>query len=204
VLPNDFESALFTVTDYGEGTPFQDAVLVLVDQDLGCDDLLWDGDLDVWSLPGEVAWVRTYVRRGIALDGWLRDIASMARAQQSGSSVGDDVSWFWGEVGLGPVLDDVPDVPPGQGDPETDGRDVTAMLGFDEGLDDILGVTLSTDALLAGSLDTWAGEWSFAATKCDVISETGDGTEPDDPPEDDEGEDDGQGSGSSGGSAGAP
>lgn len=196
---NDFDTALFTIVDHGDGATTQDASLVLVDLDIGCEDLDWSGDLMVWSLPQGVSWVRTFITHGVALDGWLRQYESYTQAQQSGTSAGDQVSLFWGEVGEGPLEDDVP-----IGGPEDDpmgSRDLVASLGVGSGgMDDVLDVSVSTDALLAGTIESAVGDWSFAATKCGVVSDEGDGADPDQPPAADDGGD----SGGSGGSSGSP
>lgn len=202
---NDFQTALFTIVDYGEGAQYQDATLVLADMDLTCDDLNWRGDLDAWSIPEGVSWVHLYISHGVALDGWLRTYESYASAQQGGVMNGDEIRYFWGEAGEGPVEDDIPvGEPPPTEDPA--GRAVTATLGMDAGASDLLDVTLSSDDLLGGSLDTSVDTWSFAATKCGVVSGGWDGTDPDDPPDDggDDGGDDAGGDNGSGSSEGNP
>ncbi len=193
---NDFDTALFTIVDHGAGATAQDASLVLVDLEIGCEDLGWNGDLNVWSIAEGVSWVRLFITHGVALDGWLRDYESYAQAQQGGTNFGDGVSYFWGESGEGPAEDDIPVGDPE--DPPETGRDVLATLGFGGGGEgDLLGVSLSSDALLGGSIETWAGDWSFAATKCDVVYDEGNGTDPDDPPP-------GTGNGGSDGNSGGP
>ncbi len=201
---NDFDTALFTIVDHGEGASSQDANLVLVDQDLDCGDLRWNGELDVWAIPDGTAWVRLYITHGVALDGWLRDYESYEQARLAGTNAGNQVSFFWGEYGEGPLEEDIPVDPPG--DPEDEpigGRDLIAGLGYDSGgMDDLLGVSLSTDDLLGGAVETWAGDWSFAATKCDVVYDEDNGTDPDEPPP--PGTDAGDDSGGSSGNSGSP
>jgi hypothetical protein len=203
---NDFDTALFTIVDHGDGATHTDANLVLVDHDLECEDLRWNGELDVWSVPEGVSWVRLFITHGVALDGWLRDYEAFEYARVQGTDAGNQVAYFWGEYGEGPLEDEIPVDPPG--DPEDQpagGRDLIAGLGYDSGgMDDLLGVSLSTEVLLGGTIETWAGDWSFAANKCDVVEDQGNGTDPDEPPP--QGTDDGDGgdSGDSGGSAGSP
>ena len=200
VPQNDFQSALFTIIDNGINAQSQQANLVLTDQELDCDGLGWGGELQVWNIPAGVAWVRVFISHGVSLDGWLRDYESYAQAQASGTANGDTVSMFWGEVGEGPVEDDVPMGEPE--DPPDGARDVTGSLGYGAaGMDDVLDVTLSDDELLGGRITSNAGDWSFAATKCGVWDNGGDGGEP--PPDGGTGEDDGDETGS-GGSGGNP
>ncbi len=208
VPTNDFDTALFTIVNHGDGATHQDASLVLVDQDLGCEDLRWNGELDVWSVPDGTAWVRLFITRGVALDGWMRDYESYEHARMQGTNAGNQVSYFWGEYGEGPLEEDIPVDPPG--DPEDQpigGRDLIAALGYDSGgTDDLLAVSLSTDDLLGGAIETWAGDWSFAATMCDVVYDDGNGTDPDEPPPpgSDDGDDGGGDDSGSGGSTGSP
>ncbi|MCO4768976.1 MAG: hypothetical protein KDA24_03035 [Deltaproteobacteria bacterium] len=196
---NDFETALFTIVDYGSWSSYQQGNLVLVDQDITCDDLQYYGTLDAWSLPAEVDWVQAYVQHGNLIDGWLQTYESLSRAEQSGTSNSESAQHFWGEVGIGPVNDDFPGDPE---DPSTEppnpGRDILATIGRDEGVDDELDVSVSSEETLAGTLSTWQGDWSFSATKCDTVYDQPDGTEPDDPPDED-----GDGSDSSDGSDGS-
>lgn len=200
---NDFQSALFTIVDHGQGASYQSANLVLVDQQITCDDLQWRGSLDVWSVPADVSWVTASMRHGLANNGWLRIYESLDQASVDGSTSSTDVQLFWGEVGLGPVQDDFPDGPVDTPtDPEgSAGRDVIAMIGVEQGISDELEVTVSGETTLGGALRTWQGDWSFAATKCDTVYEQSDGgTDPAQPPGDEDGDDSSEGNSGSQGS----
>jgi len=193
VPSNDFETALFTIVDHGGWLNYQSGHLVLVDAEMACNNLQWDGSLDKWSVGAEVDWVQANIQHGTELPDWLRTYESVDRAAQSGSQDTPLVQSFWGEVGLGPLSDDFPDDPDGPTDPVNEEREVLAAIGTDQGVDDRLAVSLDTELSVAGELTTWQGDWSFSATHCGIVYEQIDG-----------GTDPGGGEDSGGGDSGSP
>ncbi len=166
--PNDYRSALFAIETPIFNTPWEVGKLTLVDSDVDCDALDSRGEMPPWTMDEDVAYVQIFIRHGIGLDGWLRDFPAYEQWMRDNPTQesGDDVSFFWGEMGTG-----------GDGGepPPVDGREVTGLLGQGApALDDVVAVGMSTSSVLAGQVHHGEdGETiSFAATKCPAVQST--------------------------------
>jgi hypothetical protein len=166
---NTYASALFTIVDYGDWADYQEARVVLVDADWGCERLSWGGSLSTWELPEGTAWLQAVLYRGMDHDGWAHDFPSQAQWNADGGQWNRSMLWWSGEYGVRGDGNDTPDVPAPGGAP----RDTYDTLGvdFDEA-DDRLDVRdEGPDGGVSGFVDASDGEWSFDAEFCGVFSE---------------------------------
>ncbi len=166
-FPNDYQSALFSIETPIYGTLWEVGKLVLVDMDVDCDDLDLRGEFPPYTMDEGANYLVAYIRHGVALDGWLRDYPAYEQWLQDNpyQEQGDDVTFFWGEMGTG-----------GDGGepPPVDGREVTALLGQGAAaLEDVVAVGVSDSTRLAGEVAYGDGESvSFSADKCPSVEST--------------------------------
>ncbi len=175
-IGNDYESALFTIEQQGDGAFYELGHLVLVNADMDCGDLSWSGDLETWSLDQDVEYMNLWIQHGVALDGWLRDYISAQRWSDEGNEWTDEMHHFWGQQGLGDGGGELPpdggEVPPDDDEepPPPEGREVLMTIGNDSnGTDHLLSVLEADADHLAGQIDLNDESVSFSATKCETI-----------------------------------
>lgn len=118
---NDFQTALFTVVQYGDLLQYDIGNLVLMDLDADCEDLRWDGALDTWSMPEGVSWVSLMLLHGRQLDSWRMEYPAWSAWAEDDGVLGDTTAYFSGEMGEGPAEDSPP--PPVDGGGPTDPTD---------------------------------------------------------------------------------
>lgn len=166
-IGNDYETALFTVEEQGEGALYELGHLVLVNEDVGCGNLSWSGDLDLWSLEEGVEYLSLWLQRGVALDGWAMEYESAQRWSMDGNVWSDEMHHFWGQRG---TTDGA--IPPDGEDtgPPPEGRDVDLNIGSDPaGVDHLLRVLEDDAEHLAGHLDLDDSTVSFNTERCETI-----------------------------------
>jgi len=159
---NSYETALFTIIDYGDWAEYQEAYVVLVDAEWGCDQLDWGGRLPTWQLPNGTRWYQAHAVRGINHPGWEGDYPSQAAWSASGGQWGPDVLWWAGEYGL--VSNEESPAP---------GRDQYDTMGIDAAeADDQLSIRREgADGGVSGDVDGEDGRWDFDTEFCGVFSE---------------------------------
>lgn len=164
-FPNDYQSALFAIETPSFGALWEMGKLTLVDSEVDCDALDSRGEMPPWTMDTGVPYVQTWIRHGVALDGWLRDYPGYEawRRNNPSEEIDDEVMFFWGEMGTG-----------GDGGepPPSDGREVTELLGQGTAaLADVVAVGVSSSTELAGRLGhgTDGEQISFTATKCPSV-----------------------------------
>lgn len=178
---NDYTTALFTIVTNGDGAVAEEGVLVLVDQELACEDLDSAGGLRVWELTEDVPWLTARLHHGSSHDGWLMDYESEAAWRENGGIYNDEVAHFTGEIGVGWIGD----LPPDDGtDPEDEPpapRDAEAPteLGVgSEGATDLFRAAVGDSTSLGGWVESHAGDYAFEATKCPDVFGPGPDGEP--------------------------
>ena len=182
---NSLSDALFTVIDGGGWQDTWQGRLVLVDSNVDCSELNWEGSLAWWNLSTEVQFVEVYLSLGVDLDGWNREFGTLYSWLQEERSDSNNAAFFTGQTGNGNSSagdddDDVPVEPPLR-----PGREVTAQFGdsAESENDSLIINTYNPEGLVTGFLQSVVGNYSFTATHCGVVEDIPIGGDGDDPVE---------------------